>query len=89
MEMCGASLAWEGGGQSAQPSPCIRTARRLRNKDRYTDLCYTLQLQLHLFLHAVHMSLGLSQSLLSAVQYNALKFIVIKDIVILKTILFP
>uniref|UniRef100_A0A3B5AUS3 ATP-binding cassette sub-family C member 5 n=1 Tax=Stegastes partitus TaxID=144197 RepID=A0A3B5AUS3_9TELE len=26
VEMCGASLAWEGGGQSAQPSPCVRAA---------------------------------------------------------------
>uniref|UniRef100_A0A3P8TNL0 ATP-binding cassette sub-family C member 5 n=1 Tax=Amphiprion percula TaxID=161767 RepID=A0A3P8TNL0_AMPPE len=24
VEMCGASLVWEGGGQSAQPSPCVR-----------------------------------------------------------------
>nr|XP_046244081.1 multidrug resistance-associated protein 5 [Scatophagus argus]XP_046244082.1 multidrug resistance-associated protein 5 [Scatophagus argus]XP_046244083.1 multidrug resistance-associated protein 5 [Scatophagus argus] len=30
VEMCGASLAWEGGGQSAQPSPCVRTSSRRR-----------------------------------------------------------
>ncbi|XP_040902367.1 multidrug resistance-associated protein 5 isoform X2 [Toxotes jaculatrix] len=34
VEMCGASLAWEAGGQSAQPSPCVRTAGRLRYRDR-------------------------------------------------------
>ncbi|XP_044059122.1 multidrug resistance-associated protein 5 isoform X3 [Siniperca chuatsi] len=34
VEMCGASLAWEGGGQSAQPSPCVRTASRHRHKCR-------------------------------------------------------
>uniref|UniRef100_A0A7N8XY73 ATP-binding cassette, sub-family C (CFTR/MRP), member 5 n=1 Tax=Mastacembelus armatus TaxID=205130 RepID=A0A7N8XY73_9TELE len=28
VEMCGVSLAWEGGGQSAQPSPCVRTSSR-------------------------------------------------------------
>ncbi|KAM9359680.1 ATP-binding cassette sub-family C member 5 [Symphorus nematophorus] len=37
VEMCGASLAWEGGGQSAQPSPCVRTAGRQRHRDR--DRC--------------------------------------------------
>ncbi|XP_041797019.1 multidrug resistance-associated protein 5-like [Chelmon rostratus] len=31
VEMCGASLAWEGGGQSAQPSPCVRSAGRHRH----------------------------------------------------------
>ncbi|XP_051254829.1 multidrug resistance-associated protein 5 isoform X5 [Dicentrarchus labrax] len=34
VEMCEASLAWEGGGQSAQPSPCVRTAGRHRHKCR-------------------------------------------------------
>uniref|UniRef100_A0A672Z756 ATP-binding cassette sub-family C member 5 n=1 Tax=Sphaeramia orbicularis TaxID=375764 RepID=A0A672Z756_9TELE len=33
VEMCGASLAWDGGGQSAQPSPCVRPAARLRHRD--------------------------------------------------------
>ncbi|XP_030247831.1 ATP-binding cassette sub-family C member 5 isoform X2 [Sparus aurata] len=36
VEMCGASLAWEGGGQSAQPSPCVRTGGRHR---RHRDKC--------------------------------------------------
>ncbi|XP_065816052.1 multidrug resistance-associated protein 5 [Labrus bergylta] len=30
VEMCGASLAWDGVGQSAQPSPCSRTDKRDR-----------------------------------------------------------
>ncbi|XP_028429950.1 LOW QUALITY PROTEIN: ATP-binding cassette sub-family C member 5 [Perca flavescens] len=34
VEMCGASLAWDGGGQSAQPSPCVRTTGRHRHKCR-------------------------------------------------------
>ncbi|XP_070762186.1 ATP-binding cassette sub-family C member 5 isoform X2 [Enoplosus armatus] len=34
VEMCGASLAWEGGGQFAQPSPCVRTTNRHRHKCR-------------------------------------------------------
>uniref|UniRef100_A0A671THH5 ATP-binding cassette sub-family C member 5 n=1 Tax=Sparus aurata TaxID=8175 RepID=A0A671THH5_SPAAU len=35
VEMCGASLAWEGGGQSAQPSPCVRTGgRHRRHRDK-------------------------------------------------------
>uniref|UniRef100_A0A7N8Y8Y1 ATP-binding cassette sub-family C member 5 n=1 Tax=Mastacembelus armatus TaxID=205130 RepID=A0A7N8Y8Y1_9TELE len=34
VEMCGVSLAWEGGGQSAQPSPCVRTSSRVRHRDR-------------------------------------------------------
>ncbi|KAK2846457.1 hypothetical protein Q5P01_009456 [Channa striata] len=34
VEMHGASLAWEGGGQSTQPSPCVCTASRLRHRDR-------------------------------------------------------
>ncbi|XP_039632895.1 multidrug resistance-associated protein 5-like, partial [Perca fluviatilis] len=34
VEMCGASLAWDGGGQSAQPSPCVRTTGGHRHKCR-------------------------------------------------------
>ncbi|XP_059187616.1 multidrug resistance-associated protein 5 [Centropristis striata] len=34
VEMRGASLAWEGGGQSAQPSPCVHTAARHRHRCR-------------------------------------------------------
>ncbi|XP_042372716.1 multidrug resistance-associated protein 5-like, partial [Plectropomus leopardus] len=34
VEMCGASLAWEGGGQSTQPSPSVRTSSRLRHRCR-------------------------------------------------------
>ncbi|XP_067362281.1 multidrug resistance-associated protein 5 isoform X1 [Channa argus] len=37
VEMHGASLAWEGGGQSTQPSPCVRTASRLRHQVRCRD----------------------------------------------------
>ncbi|XP_073340805.1 ATP-binding cassette sub-family C member 5 [Pagrus major] len=38
VEICGASLAWEGGGQSAQPSPCVRTAgRHRRHRDKCSD----------------------------------------------------
>ncbi|KAM9318597.1 ATP-binding cassette sub-family C member 5 [Pholidichthys leucotaenia] len=37
VEMCGASLAWEGGGQSAQPSPCVRVAGRRRQRDKCRD----------------------------------------------------
>ncbi|XP_030008225.1 ATP-binding cassette sub-family C member 5 [Sphaeramia orbicularis] len=37
VEMCGASLAWDGGGQSAQPSPCVRPAARLRHRDKCRD----------------------------------------------------
>ncbi|KAM8769319.1 ATP-binding cassette sub-family C member 5 isoform 2-T4 [Acanthopagrus schlegelii] len=37
VEMCGASLAWEGGGQSAQPSPCVRTAGRHRRHQDNSD----------------------------------------------------
>uniref|UniRef100_A0A3Q3K208 ATP-binding cassette sub-family C member 5 n=1 Tax=Monopterus albus TaxID=43700 RepID=A0A3Q3K208_MONAL len=43
VEMCGASLAWEGGGQSAQASPCVRTANRLQHKDRCRDRAAALQ----------------------------------------------
>ncbi|XP_050921529.1 multidrug resistance-associated protein 5 isoform X1 [Lates calcarifer] len=34
VEMCDVSLAWEGGGQSTQPSPCVQTASRLRHRCR-------------------------------------------------------
>ncbi|XP_027135867.1 ATP-binding cassette sub-family C member 5 isoform X2 [Larimichthys crocea] len=34
VEMCGASLAWEGGGQSAQPSPRVRTSTRQQQRDK-------------------------------------------------------
>ncbi|XP_023133562.2 multidrug resistance-associated protein 5 [Amphiprion ocellaris] len=37
VEMCGASLVWEGGGQSAQPSPCVRAANRHRQRDKCRD----------------------------------------------------
>ncbi|XP_078023560.1 ATP-binding cassette sub-family C member 5 isoform X1 [Epinephelus lanceolatus] len=37
VEMRGASLAWEGGGQSAQLSPRVHTASRLRHKYRDRD----------------------------------------------------
>ncbi|XP_056229585.1 multidrug resistance-associated protein 5 isoform X3 [Seriola aureovittata] len=37
VEMCRASLVWEGGGQSTQPSPCNQTASRLRHRDRCRD----------------------------------------------------
>ncbi|KAG7225945.1 hypothetical protein INR49_018546 [Caranx melampygus] len=43
VEMCGASLAWEGGSQSTQPSPCVRTASRLRHRDRCRDRAAVLQ----------------------------------------------
>ncbi|XP_045930955.1 multidrug resistance-associated protein 5 isoform X1 [Micropterus dolomieu] len=33
VEMCGASLAWDGVGQSTQSSPCVRTAGRHKCRD--------------------------------------------------------
>uniref|UniRef100_A0A3Q0R8A5 ATP-binding cassette sub-family C member 5 n=1 Tax=Amphilophus citrinellus TaxID=61819 RepID=A0A3Q0R8A5_AMPCI len=33
VKMCGASLAWEGGGQSTQPSPCVGAAGRHRQRE--------------------------------------------------------
>ncbi|KAM9852911.1 ATP-binding cassette sub-family C member 5 [Aulostomus maculatus] len=33
VEMCGASLAWDGGGQNTKPGPPVRMASRLRHKD--------------------------------------------------------
>ncbi|XP_076590730.1 ATP-binding cassette sub-family C member 5 isoform X5 [Chaetodon auriga] len=37
VEMCGASLAWEGGGQSSQPSPCVRRPGRHRHsRDKHS-----------------------------------------------------
>ncbi|XP_041850293.1 multidrug resistance-associated protein 5 isoform X2 [Melanotaenia boesemani] len=37
VEMCDASLAWEGGGQSAQASPCVRSAGRHQQKHKCRD----------------------------------------------------
>lgn len=34
VEMCGVSLAWDGGGHSAQPSPCVRTASRHQHREQ-------------------------------------------------------
>uniref|UniRef100_UPI0037E704EC LOW QUALITY PROTEIN: ATP-binding cassette sub-family C member 5 n=1 Tax=Semicossyphus pulcher TaxID=241346 RepID=UPI0037E704EC len=33
VEICGASLAWDGSGQSAQPSPCVRPASRQQHRE--------------------------------------------------------
>ncbi|XP_071353059.1 ATP-binding cassette sub-family C member 5 isoform X1 [Trachinotus anak] len=43
MEICRASLAWEGGGQSTQPSPCVQTPCRLRQRDSCRDRAVDLQ----------------------------------------------
>uniref|UniRef100_A0A3Q1JDY7 ATP-binding cassette sub-family C member 5 n=1 Tax=Anabas testudineus TaxID=64144 RepID=A0A3Q1JDY7_ANATE len=43
VEICGATLAWEGGGQSTQPSPCVRTTNRLHHRDRCRDRSAVLQ----------------------------------------------
>ncbi|KAE8277383.1 Multidrug resistance-associated protein 5 [Larimichthys crocea] len=43
VEMCGASLAWEGGGQSAQPSPRVRTSTRQQQRDKAMACCRVLQ----------------------------------------------
>ncbi|XP_032446805.1 ATP-binding cassette sub-family C member 5 isoform X1 [Xiphophorus hellerii] len=37
VEMCGASLGWEGAGQSAQASPCVRAAGRHRQREKCRD----------------------------------------------------
>ncbi|MEQ2210894.1 hypothetical protein XENOCAPTIV_021439, partial [Xenoophorus captivus] len=37
VEMCGASLGWEGVGHSAQPSPCVQVASRYRQREKCTD----------------------------------------------------
>ncbi|XP_067451775.1 multidrug resistance-associated protein 5 isoform X1 [Thunnus thynnus] len=37
VEMCGVSLAWDGGGHSAQPSPCVRTASRHQHREKCRD----------------------------------------------------
>lgn len=37
VKTCGASLAWEGGGQSAQPSPCVGAASRHRQREKCRD----------------------------------------------------
>ncbi|XP_014836524.1 PREDICTED: multidrug resistance-associated protein 5 [Poecilia mexicana] len=37
VEICGASLGWEGAGQSAQASPCVRAAGRYRQREKCRD----------------------------------------------------
>ncbi|XP_035986072.1 multidrug resistance-associated protein 5 [Fundulus heteroclitus] len=37
VEICGASLGWEGAGHSAQASPCVRAAGRHRQRERCRD----------------------------------------------------
>ncbi|KAF1393446.1 hypothetical protein PFLUV_G00015780 [Perca fluviatilis] len=61
VEMCGASLAWDGGGQSAQPSPCVRTTGGHRHKSNLDPLNQYSEDQIWDALQRSHMKECVSQ----------------------------